>query len=407
MQKQRGFSLLELTIVLLVIGSTVFIARSLAPSVSDKTDSQQQGASFQADSAVLKDAEQQLRGYILSHNRLPCPDITGDGLEDCGTAAAPTHSGALPYRTMKLPQPALNAHNNALRYGVYRNPSAVASQDMDLARDGLNRFQPLLPEPLDPRPGSTNVPESPPAIIASNALDFCWALRSVARQGVQNANFTFVGPQAQALNQAFVLADPGQRDANSNGALFDGNNAAGPGFDLPNRPQTSTYDDQTLSMGFFRLAARLQCPEILASANGAARTAFAAHDQSLLTVFFEDLMKHAHNEAIDGVVMSSVGVGLAAADVVIAGGQLTISIADAVISRGASAVVGAILSAVATIPAAAAVAVAGVGLNDAIKGEEGALDAKDDVKTTADNERNLAIAARNTAIKMQNRGWLQ
>ena len=401
MNKQRGFSLLELTIVLLVIGSTVFIARTLAPSVSDKTDSQQQGASFQTDSAVLKDAEQQLMGYILSHNRLPCPDITGDGLENCGTAAAPTHSGALPYRTMKLPQPALNAHNNALRYGVYRNPSAVAAQDMDLARDDqLNRFEPLLPPQLPGTPAA-------PGITPFNALDFCWALRSIARQGVQNASFTFVGPQVQALNQAFVLADPGRRDANSNGALFDGNNTVGPGFDLPNRPQTSTYDDQILSVGFFRLAARLQCPEILSSANGAARTAFAAHDQAILTTFYLKLMQHAYNEASDGEIMSAVGVALATADLAIAAGQLTISVADAVISRGVSAVVGVILAAVATAPAITGEVLAIKGLDEAKQGKKDAKTAEDNAVVTEGSKETQAVAARNNAIMTQNRGWLQ
>lgn len=399
MKKQQGFSLLELTIVLLVIGSTVFIARTMIPSVKDKTAGEQQNSSFQTTSPVLQFTETQLLGFILSHNRLPCPDTNNDGHEDCGTGGAVNQVGTLPYRTMKLPQPALNEHQNELRYGVYRNPNALVSQDMDLARSAIDRFSPLLPPELE---GRTSVDISP-----FNALDFCWALRTAARLGVQNSNFTYVGPQAQALNQAFVLADPGRKDANDNGSLFDGSNGNGLGFELPDSIQTRIYDDRVLSVGFYRLAARLRCPEIIASANGAARTAYAAYDQAVLTEFYTDLMRHAHNEAIDGIVMASVGLAIATADVAIAAGQTAISIADAVISRGGAAGVGAVIAVIATAASAAGLGTAIYSEVEAVKGEKSAKTSKEDAIQTSTDEENRAVAARNNAIVKQNRGWLQ
>lgn len=88
--RQRGFSLLELAVALVVLGGLAGIALTAAAWAS------QRHRIVEARHA-LERAEQALIAYAESHSRLPCPDADGSGLEDCGSGAG---SGRLPYATL-------------------------------------------------------------------------------------------------------------------------------------------------------------------------------------------------------------------------------------------------------------------------------------------------------------------
>jgi hypothetical protein len=62
-----------------------------------------------------------LFGFLLAHNRLPCPDVTNDGNEDCAAVSgALPQIGRLPFVTLRYVQPTYNGSKQFIGYGVYR-----------------------------------------------------------------------------------------------------------------------------------------------------------------------------------------------------------------------------------------------------------------------------------------------
>lgn len=244
----RGFSLIELAMVLAILGVTGLALWKLTASL--RPAAQSQPAEIQ-----LAEASQALEGFILARHRLPCPDLDGDGNENCGAEAI----GTLPAGTLGLPRA------SALRYGVYRRPNAVDPVDADLAAV-KDRYQPLLP------PGTTSA--------VQNGLDFCAALRNAA-----GAPGALTAGGASGVPVAYALAHPGAGDADGSGGPFDGLNATG--FELPSRALDESYDDRVFATGLTELAARLGCPQRLAAANAAARSAYAAYDEDRYAAMYQ------------------------------------------------------------------------------------------------------------------------
>ena len=80
-QRQRGFTFAELGISMIIIA--LLIGGLLGP-ISRQVD-QSRTSSTQKQ---LEDIKETLLGYAVINRRLPCPDLTGDGLEDRLTAGA-------------------------------------------------------------------------------------------------------------------------------------------------------------------------------------------------------------------------------------------------------------------------------------------------------------------------------
>jgi len=121
---QRGFSLVELSIVLLSLG---LLTWAVAGAYDNSNALRDRDRAVQAGES-LREA---LRGFALRNARLPCPDTAGTGWEGdaSGTCPANAEAGWLPYRSLGLDLPA--ASLRAL-YSVYRNSGAAAG-DADLA----------------------------------------------------------------------------------------------------------------------------------------------------------------------------------------------------------------------------------------------------------------------------------
>lgn len=252
---QRGFSLLELALGLFILGFLFALLPMMISSLG-----QLQSADPAAD--PLESGQQALIGFIIQHDRLPCPDQNNDGFENCNG----TKNGGFPYRTVKLGRPLVNSSGFALHYGVYQHPSAnlVATQ---------SNYQPSL------------LGSSSPAL--SNGLDFCQGLRLGLSAGLQATEISvqaFAG--GTGINPAFVLVDPGRLDADVDGRLFDGINAAGRIFESGGRAQSENYDDKVRAMSFAELSAQLRCPEVLARVSAATRDANAAYDMLQSYVFY-------------------------------------------------------------------------------------------------------------------------
>lgn len=334
-QYSKGFSLIELAVVIVIVGLIIAAIPILVPNFSQLFSEKRS-----IDNTVL--IGQNLKGFAITHSRLPCPDINNDGLEDCADAV---QVGTVPHKTLNLADTATNIYGIPLQYGVYRAATLIDSTDADLAvlKD---RYAPILPD------GETS--------SHSNGLDFCWALRNA----IQSANselyphVTVSGP----LNQAFILADAGYFNADADAAdnLFDGINATGVGFEDPQKPITAYYDDRVYSVGFHQLSGELGCQALISHVNGSARAAYAAEDIYQLASFYADFSAFSLRVAEQNLLQAQFGVALATADLVIAAGNAASAIAAGIESFG--------------VAAAATIAVAAIATGLAIEAEISAID---------------------------------
>lgn len=259
-RKQSGFTLLEMAVVMAVIG---FIA-VLVPKLVSDVATMQTTAKSESPQAV---GEAALVGFAVANHRLPCPDSTGDGEEDCGGSM---RRGKLPYRSLGLPAPVRNSAGFELEYAVTR--SGVA--DLTVLADG---FAPDLPED-----------EGNPTSTVKNGLDFCQSLRDL---GAAAASLT--EPSTGGVAVPFVLADPGSVDADRDGALFDQKNTGGSlAFESVEQPRSDRYDDTVHAMSFPVLLGQLDCPRLVAASSGAAREADAAWDIWRAAVFYQAFREH-------------------------------------------------------------------------------------------------------------------
>lgn len=338
-EAMRGFSLLEMAVVLVIVGLIGAMLWKILPRL--------QSASHPQPAAVLqlRTAEDALVGFALAHSRLPCPDVNGDGLEDCASTAS---VGQLPQRTLGQLLP------YRLRYGVNR----LATTDLTTLTD---RYIP-------------NIPGAAPAVEPLNGLDLCIALRDA-----QKSSLVGLAVGTKGIKSAFALASSGAGDANGDGDLFDGLNT-GVGFAAPNSPITAGYDDYTDAMGFGELAQRLGCLNRLAEVNGAARSAMAARDLDDMAEFYRDFRQFAWNgtRTID-VTMAILARDLAIADVALA------AVGAALAAAGLAESIGAPDPASAIIAGAIGTGSAVVGVGDAaanlILAQQGVSDAQSALDT--------------------------
>lgn len=358
--KQRGYSLVELAIVLAIMGVVGVVIWSLPLLLRPVAQ-----GDFVA--SELQMAEQSLAGFVLNNNRLPCPDTVGDGLEHCNA----NFIGSLPFKTLGY------APSQTLRYGVYRNANAAAASDADLAilKD---RYTPLLPPTIIP-------------VANINGLDLC--------QGLRNAIAFPAALTASGVPVAYALASPGINN------VFEGAQAGG-GFDLPGQAQTPSNDDRVMAAGLPEFASRLGCPTRLDAANGAARAAFASYDLDRFAAEYQRFRTFVVQVRTTATVMAAVSVTLATVDLANAVATGTSSLVLAAQTAGLSIVLtaGSAAAGVAAATAALAAATAGV-VSAGI-----ALDTANKQKTAADLYKNQtaswAADALSTAQAADTKGLL-
>jgi len=338
-KKFAGYTLIELSIALVVLGIVLVLVWRFVGFNA-------QYALSNSERATLRSADEAVTGFVLSNNRLPCPDTNGDGIEDCGGAAA---VGQLPFVSIGLAA----ADANRVRYGVYRNASATPASDADLA------------VVIDRMPMLTTVGTTPLAGFDGfagqrNGIDLCTGLRNGANNS-PDPGMVHVTASSRNINVAFALAIAGSTDADHAGGLLDaGNAAAGLAFEAPARVTDGEYDDRVVAVGFDRLMGRLGCNAKLAAAThahaNAATMAEITHQAMLDYKIQLDLIKEL---ADANVAAAAAAVAIAASGVTMGLAEISLGLAESLLSLGAAAEVEA-LAIAASVAAIAATVSAGL-----------------------------------------------
>lgn len=119
---QRGFTLVELAIVMAIAGLMIAAALNMSATFMEQRD-------YAESKRRLDVASEALLGYVIANGRLPCPAIAGSqGLEDppgapTGSACTSNFNGYLPAATIGF-QPTnsaglgIDAWGNPIRYAV-------------------------------------------------------------------------------------------------------------------------------------------------------------------------------------------------------------------------------------------------------------------------------------------------
>lgn len=233
----RGFTLIELAVVLVIVGVLLAVWSYTVPWVEDE-------GMRERSRAIMVEARQALVAFARTNHRLPCPDTNSDGFEDCTDAV-----GGVPFETLLLSAPVQDARHAPITYAVYRNAGSAAD---------LGRIINLIDTMDDVGAGG---------VVASrlDSCDFCEALRN----GSPTAGSSFASVSTQfspggcgsgaILNQAFVLASSGLEDRDGSAGLFDGDNASTPStcFASPQQGISDAYDDIVIGVGFQSLIGEL------------------------------------------------------------------------------------------------------------------------------------------------------
>jgi len=308
-RSQRGYSLVELSVVLVVLGMILMLAIQLVPRFSQKKVNQ----NFDVQMKSLNHA---IVGFTMVQGRLPCPDTTGDGLENCTPANI---GGVVPYLSLGLLVPQVDALAKRLRYAAYQSSNATINTnaatlsppnwleaDMNLSVVA-QRYVPLLPK-LDANAATIAIAP----FQNNNGLDLCYALRHSS--GALGGGALVRADDGTAVrNVAYALASSGMLDADGDGNAFDGRNSLGTNqFDSPIRRTSAQYDDRVYAVSSETLLGQLQCSPSLSAVHAQANVSIASL-RSVIAV--QDAKVNADIALLNAGVDSAAGVsaGLMAA----------------------------------------------------------------------------------------------
>ena len=245
-ERNAGFTVLELAITLSVVGVIVMAAAAVyRPAIG--------AAQAQRHERLLEGIRSALITFAMTHHRLPCADVNGNGYEGssgrCGTKGFEV--GKVPYLTLGIALPGKPGTDAALAnviYGVYRNP-AVADLAKSTERTGNFPMETV---------GFANMNDFLQGLAKASAAPFAGAFVYVG--GLDASGKTTC---ANGENVAFVLASAGRSDADGDGSMFDGVNKTlavmgGRCFSSPDQRTEAGYDDVAIAVGFNELAGALR-----------------------------------------------------------------------------------------------------------------------------------------------------
>lgn len=338
--RQRGMTLIELSVVLVVLGLMTAVLLSLLPSLTRL-------ASVESAIDDVSGTQSAITGFALATGRLPCADANQDGIEDC-----PAVAGGFPYLTVGLGGPLRNAHGYDYRYAVYMRSDGAPMNDANLVSE-TDRWQPTLVSGLPP------VAKLEAFENSITSLDLCRAL-GVAQTSAAENQYLYLEHSGAREAVAYVLADPGQADRDGNGSLFDGLNAAGLGFEHPVRNSSRVYDDRVSAVRFNQLWEQLGCSALLSTAGHAHPNVLSTLAMFRQTIRdYETQLELVEEMAFADNFQTGASIASAVASVAAAAASAPIATASAINTFGATAAaVGASIGAIAGNTALVATATA-------------------------------------------------
>lgn len=337
--RQRGFSMLETALVVLLVGSAMAVAFLVVRM-------REPARQVQAQDRALQWADEALLAYAARNARLPCAVSTPtSAMDDC---VGPGQKGWLPVRDLEAVHPGGAAPTSPLRYMVYRGGT-----DSDLAT-AANLFNPHKWD------------DEEHDFTAVNGLDLCAALENAMAAGVRGDRARTKAIDGSLVNVAYGLSAAGPTPGEG-GERHDGDNAlSGAVMEAPSRGVDARYDDRVRVRDFEALARSLGC-------NGAPadkRVALAAVDLLALAVDISDEVDDQHAGNIEdtdlAVAMAAVSEVFATINVALSAANISNSVSTLATASGQLA--GAIASCVVLVGCAfipiytAAVTAAGVAI---------------------------------------------
>lgn len=298
-QRESGLTLIELSLVLIILGFLAVLGWRLAVLADEKQR-------LLAAPPLLDRAEQALTSYASLHSRLPCPDQDGDGREDCGGGEI----GTLPWHTLQLGDRELYR----IRYGVFQAPHLNLTRAED-------RFVPLSTPVLPPA-----VKEEPLGNVTR--LDLCYSLQQAQARPLDPAHLHLLDAAGRpSRNLAYTLSIAGESTSTE------------PTAEQPaTGPRAHAEAGWVRAGEFAQLYREMYCSELLSAAGhtypnlamAAAIMTQAEKDYLLLLELLADL---AHANAL----LAGAGVAKAAGGVADGVTELSLSIAKVLIEMGSTA----------------------------------------------------------------------
>lgn len=240
MRRQWGFSLPELAVVLVVIGLISAVV-AISYGSSGRVERLWRG---RADAQNVVSA---MVTFARTHDRLPCPDFTGNGRMGDAHGQCPSGSavGWVPYRSLGLAVP----DSGRAVYGVYRG--ATVDSDLTVRADRTHDTV-----------GGQHYDDLNDFV---SALQLAQERPLSADQIYTTGNGAALGPidcqKNVVRNWALIIAEP-MGDQNGDGDKFDGPDTGLPlsgshCFSAPSAKRNAGYSDDVVAVSFNSLAAKM------------------------------------------------------------------------------------------------------------------------------------------------------
>ncbi|MCF6317711.1 MAG: type II secretion system GspH family protein [Proteobacteria bacterium] len=364
MKTNKGYSLVELSIVILIMGiifSLLYVYYPRTQSVQSKI----------VKSFNTENIDNAIVGFAYAHGRLPFPDNNGTGIENVGATR-----GTIPEITLGLAEKPVNEKNIPIVYSIFRRENSNNELDADLAT-GKDRLYALLPS-------GTRV-AMPTPLNQTNTIDFCFALRTAANIATNDVALLYVSETGYDRNVAYVLVDSGATDADGGGQLLDGLNTAGSNFEVPSKAMSQTYDDQVNSKDFSELFGALACGSVISAALHAHDNAVLAAD--MMHTSFQDyssLLALSLDVAEVGSLLADAAILQAVAGIADSTSAGLVALAETLIpppavfqAQGAAAIGLLVAAGVLSVASTAAAALSKISADDSVQAVQDAIDCFD------------------------------
>jgi len=337
--KQRGFSLVELSVVLVIIGLVVGASAQLMMRLSINEPQQNQN-----NERVTQKIDQAVRGFTMVHARLPCPDLAvngvTDGFEDCLDAAGDkVQVGLLPVRSLGLFESNGRGWAEEIVYGVSRTAAAHDLSKLEqrysknASSHAIQCVAPTAASACDVNDtGSVAAATFQQAANDLNLLDFCGQL-NLAASAAASTDQIHTTDASGTINIAygFALAGSAQQSVANTGLLESraglmNNNFLAPSLTAVN----ARLDDHRQLRSYRDLFQSLNCPQRLSGVDSVYYSSYATAGGEYLgriNLAAAKVQLGVAESDIGGaerdVTFGTIGIALATADLLISIAELT------------------------------------------------------------------------------------